>query len=368
MTRRLKIGILGTRGIPNRYGGFEQFAEFLAQALSGRGHDVWVYNSERHEFQGDTWNGIHIVHRPDPQERLGTAGQFLYDLRCINDARRRDFDVCLQLGYTSSSLWHRRWPRRAANVVNMDGLEWKRAKYNRWVRLFLRRAERWAAVNADELIADSPTIQFRLADQYGRRAHYIPYGASVFDAPDEKALKAFGLTPFGYHMIIARLEPENHIDLVIRGCLSGRPEKPLLIVGRTETRYGARLRRSFGAAPGVRFLGGIFDRTALDNLRYFSHLYFHGHSVGGTNPSLLEAMGGRALIAAHDNVFNRSVLDEDAFYFSDEAQIADILRSVQSKAEYAGFLDRNSAKIRAQYSEDRIVDLYESVFLQAASG
>jgi hypothetical protein len=365
VNRTLKIGILGTRGIPNRYGGFEDCAEFLALGLTARGHDVWVYNSDRHELRGDTWNGVHIVHRHDPAKTLGTAGQFLYDLHCINDARLRNFDICLHLGYTSDSLWHRRWPRSARNIVNMDGLEWKRSKYGAGARLFLKLAERWAAMNADALIADSPAIQLRLAERYGRQAHHIPYGAPVFKDPDEKALEAFGVRPYGYHMVMARLEPENHTGLIIRGCRAMRPNTPLLIVGNTDTRYGGRLRRAFGAESAIRFLGGIFDRTILDNLRYFSHLYFHGHSVGGTNPSLLEAMGCRALVAAHDNVFNRTVLEGDAFYFSNEAQIMAILRSVGPKSGHPGFLDRNEAKIRTLYAERRILDLYEAVFLGA---
>src|SRR5436190_17197589 len=152
----MKIGILGTRGIPNAYGGFEQFAEHLSAGLVKKGHEVVVYNSSLHPYQHEQWHGVQIIHCKDPENKLGTAGQFFYDWNCINDARKRDFDIVLHLGYTSDSLWHWRWPRKAINIVNMDGLEWKRSKYNRVTQRFLKWAESLAANNADILIADSP--------------------------------------------------------------------------------------------------------------------------------------------------------------------------------------------------------------------
>src|SRR5438045_1972055 len=126
MKLKLKIGILGCRGIPNAYGGFEQFAEYLSAALVERGHDVWVYNSHKHPYQYNVWKGVHIVHCIDWEYRLGAAGQFVYDYNCLTDARKRNFDVLLQLGYTSNSIWYMRWPKNTINLVNMDGLEWKR--------------------------------------------------------------------------------------------------------------------------------------------------------------------------------------------------------------------------------------------------
>lgn len=121
----MKIGLLGTRGIPNRYGGFEQIVEYLSAGLSEKNHEVFVYNSHNHPYKEKKWSGVNIIHCKDPEYRFGTAGQFIYDLNCINDARKRRFDVLLHLGYTSDSIWHRRWPKNAINIVNMDGMEWK---------------------------------------------------------------------------------------------------------------------------------------------------------------------------------------------------------------------------------------------------
>ncbi len=139
----MKIAIIGTRGIPNHYGGFEQFAEYLSLGLVEKGHMVTVYNSHTHPYQGNDWNGVKIIHCKDPEDKLGTIGQFVYDYNCIRDTRKRNYDIILQLGYTSSSVWGRLLPRKKSIITtNMDGLEWKRTKYSQKVQKFLQYAEK----------------------------------------------------------------------------------------------------------------------------------------------------------------------------------------------------------------------------------
>ncbi len=364
----MKIGILGTRGIPNRYGGFEQCAEYLAVGLVERGHDVWVYNSDDHEYKGDVWQGVHIIHCKDPENKYGTFGQFIYDRNCFKDAKKRGFDILLQLGYTSNSIWYRIWPKDCKNIVNMDGLEWKRSKYNKYVQQFLKKAEKWAAIHADELIADSVGIQSYLKDKYQKASHFIPYGAEEFLNADETVLKAYSLQPYEYYLLIARMEPENNIEIIIKGYLQSNSSKPLVIVGKTNNAFGTYLLNTYGGNNNISFLGGIYDTVVVNNLRYYSLLYFHGHSVGGTNPSLLEAMGCRALIAAHNNVFNKSVLgEEDAFYFRDESEVGRIIEEVKAKEIYHYKLSNNIDKIVKLYNWDYIVYSYEKVFLQSLS-
>ncbi len=366
MAKHINIGILGTRGIPNRYGGFEQCAEYLAAGLVKKGHRVWVYNSHDHEYQEKEWNGVHIIHCYDAEKKLGTAGQFIYDLNCIRDARKRNFDVLLQLGYTSNSIWHKLWPKHCKNVVNMDGLEWKRTKYSKYVQRFLKKAEAWAAMNADVLVADSVGIEKYLKEEYNKPAHFIAYGAPIFNDPFEAILDKYRLQPFNYNMLIARMEPENNIEMILKAHVQSGTGRELLVVGKTENAYGQHLVGLYGEKPGVRFLGGIYDTVLINNLRYFSHLYFHGHSVGGTNPSLLEAMGCKSLIAANDNLFNRGVLGEDAFYFADHEELISIIRTVALKANEEQRLQNNLRKIRDQYNWPRIVDEYEKVLVDAA--
>ncbi|XZF16651.1 DUF1972 domain-containing protein [Chitinophagaceae bacterium MMS25-I14] len=365
MNKVLKIGILGSRGIPNRYGGYEQCAEYLAAGLAEKGHEVYVYNSHNHEYQGSTWNGVHIIHCNDPEHKMGTAGQFIYDLNCIRDARRRAFDIVLQLGYTSSSVWWWYWPAEALNLVNMDGLEWKRSKYSKKVQWFLKHAERWAAMHGNGLIADSLGIQQHLKDVYKKDSVFIPYGAEIFESPTPEAIQAYNLQPFSYDLLIARMEPENNIEMIIRGHQAAGGNRPLVVVGKTDNSFGTYLKTKYSTGSNILFTGGIYEKDAINNLRYYSYLYFHGHSVGGTNPSLLEAMACNALIAAHDNVFNRTVLGDDAFCFSDSSDVSRLVVSVTDRSRYKSYQQNNLQKIRDRYSWPRIVHEYEQMMLQA---
>jgi len=358
----LRIGILGTRGIPNRYGGFEQCAEYLAKGLVEKGHQVWVYCSSAHEYQKPVWEGVQLIHCKDPEPRIGTAGQFLYDLHCFRDARKRKFDVLLQLGYTSSSIWRRYWPK-TINIVNMDGLEWKRSKYSSKVQRFLKLAEKWAALHADALVADSIGIKDYLESAYRKPSTFIPYGAEIFASPDERYLEMQQVPPYGYDLLIARMEPENNIEMILEGHLQANSNYPLLVVGGTANKFGQYLKEKFGQQPLIRFTGGIYDAALINNLRYFSRLYYHGHSVGGTNPSLLEAMGCRCLIAAHNNAFNRAVLGVDGFYFRSAHEVAALSASVTTKERQSEWLSANLQKIETIYNWPAVVAAYEQLML-----
>ena len=354
----MRIGILGTRGIPNQYGGFEQFAEYAAPLLVERGHEVFVYNSSSHPFNLKEWKGVTLIRKKDPENRLGTFGQFIYDFNCILDARNRKFDVILQLGYTSSSIWSLFFPKDPLLITNMDGLEWKRTKYSKSVRWFLKQAEKWAVKYSDRLIADSTIIQSYLQVNHGQRATYIPYGATQFNEPDELFLLKYRLKKFQYNMMVARIEPENNIEPIIKGHVESRTTQSLLIIGNCKNKYAAALQKKY-MDPRIIFYGPLFDIDELNQLRYFSSFYFHGHSVGGTNPSLLEAMASQALIVAHKNGFNQDVLGEDAFYFSNSKDIMHLLNTDVKKHDHADKVAANFAKIESDFSWEHIVDLLE---------
>ncbi|MEI8047717.1 MAG: DUF1972 domain-containing protein [Bacteroidota bacterium] len=357
----MKIGILGTRGIPNNYGGFEQFAEYLAVGLVELGVEVWVYNSHNHPCKETSWNHVNLIHCFDPEYRMGLAGQFIYDFNCITDSRSRNFDVLLQLGYTTNSIWCRLLPRNAKVVTNMDGLEWQRSKYNKFIRHFLKYAEKLAAKSSNLLIADALPINDYLQKTYHTPSAYISYGADVFELPDENTLKPFNIRPGEYFLLIARLQPDNHIEEIIKGVIAYGTTFPLLVVGNTKNRFGKYLAEKYTSAY-VQFLGSIFDKDILNQLRHFSGIYFHGHSAGGTNPSLLEAMAASATICAHDNAFNRSVLGNDALYFETEIDIAKILNTHSEKPDYKLFIVNNLAKIRQNHTWKNIIASYYNAF------
>ena len=361
----MKIAIIGTRGIPNHYGGFEQFAEYLSLGLVNKDHEVWVYNSHLHPYQEKSWKGVNIIHCKDMEDKVGTAGQFFYDLNCILDARKRNFDIILQLGYTSSSVWGGLLPEKPIIITNMDGLEWKRSKFSKKVQYFLKKAEKWAINTSDHLVADSVGIQQHLKTNFNVDSTYIPYGAHVFNSPNKELLKTYKLEEHQYSILIARMEPENNIETILDGYHKSENENPFLVIGKTENEFGTYLKEKFKENNKIQFLGGIYDIEVLNNLRYYAGFYFHGHSVGGTNPSLLEAMSSGAFIVANDNIFNKSILEKEALYFSNSDDVAIILtETIEDKREH--FVANNIQKIKTLYTWDKIINDYEKLFIKLA--
>lgn len=362
--KKLKIGIIGTRGIPNHYGGFEQFAELLSVFLAKRNHQIFVYNSSNHPYKEKTYKGVNIIHKYDPEEKIGTAGQFIYDLNCILDSRKQNFDIILQLGYTSSSIWSFLFPKKSIIITNLDGLEWKRSKYSNFVKKFLQFAERLAVVKSDFLVSDSIGIQNYHTSKYKVDSKFIAYGSTVFNSPNDSLLKEYNLKPNNYNMLIARIEPENNIETILDGVVLSRTKEKFVVVGNyTRSSFSKKLVKKYEAYTNILFLGSIYNVEILNNLRYHSNLYFHGHSVGGTNPSLLEAMGCSCLIVAHDNEFNKSVLKENAFYFSNSEDVKNNLESI-NKSIAEEKITNNLLKIQEYYNSENINNLYLSYFYE----
>jgi glycosyltransferase involved in cell wall biosynthesis len=361
----VKIAILGTRGIPNHYGGFEQFAEYLSIELVREGHQVIVYNSHNHPYQLNEWNGVDIIHIADPEDTIGTAGQFVYDLLCIVDARKRGFDVILQLGYTSSSIWGGLLPKSAIIVTNMDGLEWKRSKYSKPVQRFLLFAEKLGVKYSDHLVSDSIGIQKYILDKYNRASTYIAYGAHCITTFRKDTLHQYKLQPSKYSMLIARLEPENSIELILDGVVASGSDEPFMVIGNHKTKYGEYLKCKYASNDNIHFLGGIYDIKKLNDLRYYCKFYFHGHTVGGTNPSLLEAMASGAIICAHDNIFNRSILGDDSQYFTRISDISRILTKDVVDEQREKMRNSNFQKIKQLYSWEYITEQYIKLFNEA---
>ena len=356
----MKIGILGTRGIPNNHGGFEQFAEYLSKGLVEQGHDVVVYNGSDHPFKDHTLSGVKIIRKWNPENLFGTFAQFLFDLLCILDSRKRGFDIILQLGYTSSSVFFNLHPKSSEVVTNMDGLEWKRSKYHPLIRKFLKFSERRAIRKSDFLVSDSIGIKDYLKKNYSIESEYIAYGSEVAGQFDDNIFNELKLQKVSYDLLIARMEPENNIEMVIQGHLNCPTSNNLIVVGGLKTPYAKYLLSKYTNGKII-FVGGIYNREKLDALRYESALYFHGHSCGGTNPSLLEAMGSNTLICAHENIFNKSILNENALYFKSVQDVENICRTVK-KEDHLNKIIYNSENIKNNFSITKIVLQYEVLF------
>ena len=358
----MKIAILGTRGIPNHYGGFEQFAQYLSEDLVNRGHEVYVYNSHTHPYQKSEWNGVNIIHCKDPENKIGTVGQFIYDLNCILDSRKRNFDIILQLGYATTSIWFWLLPKKAIVITNMDGLEWKRSKFSFLVKKIILFTEMLTVKTSHFLISDSTGIQNYLKNKYSVDSKYIPYGANLMKGvSNETILKDLSLEKGDYSLIVARMEPENSIETILKGFVASETKRKFLVIGNTDNKYGTYIKNKFSDSRII-YLGYVSEIDKLNVLRKNSYLYFHGHTVGGTNPSLLEAMSSSALICAHNNEFNKTILEEDSFYFNCQKCITILLNkdTLDSRDLY---ISNNIIKVKEKYSWDRIVSEYENFML-----
>ncbi|TSE30558.1 DUF1972 domain-containing protein [Tepidimonas charontis] len=358
----LRVAILGTRGIPARYGGFETFAEQLAVRLVQRGFEVTVYAEADGPVQPDQmYRGVRVRFRR--RRRWGPASVIAYDCACLWDARR-GYDLVYMLGY--GAAWACWWPRVWGTPVwiNVDGLEWARSKWSGLARLYLRLME-WAATRtATCLIADADAIARRFRQRYPRGAPCttIAYGADVVDPAQVpvEPLAAWGLTPAQYALVVARPEPENHILEIIEGFLQHGGQWPLVVVGDVSGATAYQRRLLALRSPRVRFIGPVYDSAGLTALRAHAAVYLHGHSVGGTNPSLLESMACGSLVIAHDNPFNREVAGDIADYFDSPTSLAAALEKLYRQPPAVLQRRRRWARdiIRRRYDWDRIADAY----------
>lgn len=367
MTVRKAVRILGIRGIPDRHGGFESFAQDLAPFLARRGWDVTVYCQEPHgETREDWWQGVRLVRIPSSQR--GAVGTIAFDWRSTRHASRSRALV-LVLGYNTAIFNAAYRLRGIPSLLNMDGVEWRRQKYNWLQRAWLLVNERIGPRLADYLVADHPVIEARYAAWRGvGPVAMVPYGARAVYAADSRVLARWQLTSHRYALVIARPEPENSIVEIVRAWSERLRGQPLVVLGSYDRRI-AYQRRVLDAAGGeVVFPGAIYERASVDALRRFATLYIHGHQVGGTNPSLVEALGAAAAVLAHDNAFNRWVCADAAVFFRDERQLAiqlDRLLTDESQPVLRALRHRARLRHGSAFDLDRRLLEYEQVLLAA---
>lgn len=363
----MKIAFVSTRGIPNNYGGLEEFTENVSVGLVKRGHDVIVYNPHTHPYSKDEFNGVRIKKKYSPEDKIGTAANFIYDYLSLYDAVRYEkCDAVLVCGYTTASVSFYICPfERSKIITNIDGIEWKRAKWNFFIQRLTRWFEKIAIKKSHGLVADNPGIEKYLEENFNKKSFFIPYAANLLESPDETILKEFSLQKNKYSIIIARLEPENNIEMILDGVRDAYSEDDIHIFASPNTRYGKHLVEKYRSCKKIVFRNWVSGQNTLNQLRHFSKIYFHGHSVGGTNPSLLEAMAGRAFIAAHDNVFNRNVLGSDSLYFKNAEDVKDIIENYDVLQQDRSLFEKNNIeKINTLYNWENITGMYEKMFFE----
>lgn len=352
--------ILGTRGIPAAHGGFETFAERLALHLASRGWRVGVYCQAEVERVRDrvstrTWNGITLI--TVEVALRGPAATLAFDAFCVKDAATRG-GVCLVLGYNGAAFLPYLRARGGRILTNMDGIEWRRPKWPLPVRAFFYGSEWIAAWSSQRLVADHPAIADHLARRRPRRAiATIPYGGDP--PPANLRPPPLGLEPGRYLVSIARIEPDNNI-LTLVEAFSRKPRGMRLVVLGT-LKVGNAYHRAVEDAAGLEVLmpGAIYEPEMVQSLRVHARAYLHGHTVGGTNPSLVEALWAGNAVIAHDNPFNRGTAGDGQFYFTDGDSCAAAIERVLTD-DGAVAAARAAARAQAErFRWDDVLAAYE---------
>jgi glycosyltransferase involved in cell wall biosynthesis len=368
----LRIAVIGCRGIPAGYSGFETFAEELSTRLVERGHDVTVYCRRGAQYLEETppeeYKGVRLLYTPFLRQReLETLS---HELTSIVDSARRPFDLYYFLGTRSAPFYVPvRWTKRIV-VVNTDGLEWKRRKWNRLGRAYLRFAE-WVAVRlaADHLVSDARAIARYFEETYGASSEYLTNGAYVLEDLPEGSLERWALEPGSYYLVACRIEPENNIDLIVREFLASGSERELVIAGgmNYRTPYWDQL-QGLGAGGRVRFLGPVYGPLLVEQLHLGCYGYLHGHEVGGTNPSLLKAMGCGNAVLALDTPFNAENLEgTGVLWRKDPGDLASRIRWAEDHPdELLELGGRARDRIRSFYTWDMVADRHDAFFRSIA--
>ncbi|SHE47049.1 DUF1972 domain-containing protein [Chryseobacterium takakiae] len=327
---KTKVAIIGTVGLPARYGGFETLTAHLVEELSDT-YDFTVYCSSKkysREERKESWKGSRLKYIP--LEANGIQSIF-YDSWSILHALRCS-DVLLILGVAGA--WLLPFVRLFTNkkiIISIDGIEWKRDKWPLAAKLYLWWAENLAVKYSHIDISDNESIQDYTSLRYETISRVIEYGAdhtklNVF--PSEQDLITYPFLSKSYAVKVCRIEPENNVSTILK-VFSENPEHHLVVVGNWENSpYGKDLKRTFSVFENISILDPIYDQHTLDIIRGNASLYIHGHSAGGTNPSLVEAMFLGLPVISYGVSYNRTTTGDQAFYFSNEEELKILLKTL----------------------------------------
>lgn len=351
----MKIALIGTRGVPAHYGGFETAVEEVGARLVEAGHEVVVFC--RGEGPRE-YRGMQLVHLPALRKRsLETLSHTA--LSVVHHALNGT-DAAILFNAANSPFLPILRARRIPVATHVDGLEWRRSKWGPAGRRYYRVAESLAVRWSDALIADAAGIADYYRTEFGADTRLIAYGAPQV-APGADRLAELDLSADGYYLVVARFEPENHVLEIVKGYVASPATRPLVVVGSAP--YSDAYTASIEAAADdrVRLLGGVWDQELLDQLYAGAHAYLHGHSVGGTNPSLLRAVGASTATIAFDSVFNREVLGAAGDYFTGPDDLAAVLDDYQPRTD-------GLAEVAARYDWDLVAQRYEQLCADLAAG
>lgn len=365
----MKIALIGTRGVPAQYGGFETCAEELGKRLVEKGHEIWVYGrSGYYDSKIKESAGMRLVFLPELKIKFfETLSHTFFSLL---HASVKKFDVLLVFNNANSPLLILPKILRKKVLFHMDGLEWKRGKWSRVGQKYYKFAEWLATKLSFELVSDSNELKKYFKKKYGKDSHYIAYGAPLQQSIEPSILVQFDLEPNEYFLMITRFEPENNPLLAVKAFETLNTGKKLVLVGGTKykSKYSEKIFST--KDKRVKFLGFQYDKKITRELLCNCCAYIHGNEVGGTNPALLEAMASGCFVICRDVVFNQEVLRDAGIYF--KKNISDLSKKIswviQNQNDLADKKNKAKAIIQEKYDWDIIVAAYEKLFSRVLKG
>jgi len=359
----MKIAIMGIRGIPANYGGFETFAENLSIRLVQKGHEVTVYGRTNIiDYRQKYYKGVEIVLLPTISHKYfdTVAHTFL----CVIHSLTRRYDVILICNSANAIFSFIPRLGRPRVAINVDGLEWQRDKWNVAGKLFYRISEFLATILSDQVVTDSIFIREYYLKRFKKFSTYIPYGAPTQKELTTEVLDKFGVKPNRYILYVSRMEPENNAHLVVKAFEQVKTEMNLVMVGDApySTDYIRQLRST--KDPRIIFTGYVFGKGYRE-FQSHAYLYVQATEVGGTHPALLEGMGFGNCVLANDVPEHREVIRDAGHYFktSDWQDLRDKMQYLVDHPEVvAQYRSKAVARIQEAYTWDRITDQYETLF------
>jgi glycosyltransferase involved in cell wall biosynthesis len=367
---KLRIAMIGTRGVPAAYGGFETAVEEIGRRLADRGHRVTVYCRTKDGSKPREFLGMRLVFLPALRskaiETLSHTG-----LSAIHAALTKRQDVSFVFNAANAPFLPLVRRRRVPIAVHVDGLEWKRGKWGKWGKRYYRLAEQLSVRWSDAVISDARGIADYYTREFGADTELLTYGAPVQTDPSSSRLPELDLTPHGYHLVVARFEPENHVAEIVAGYHASTSRLPLVVVGSApySDDYTARINDIANGDARIRILGGIWDQEQLDQLYANALTYLHGHSVGGTNPSLLRALGAGTAVIAYDVDFNREVLGGEGRFFGTSADVSLLIEAAEADpADAIEEGQRLQKHADTNYRWDDVTDGYAALLTRLKNG
>ena len=373
-SEKLRIGMLGLYGMPMtnlHFTGFETGFGEIAPRLVEAGHEVVIYcrrGSYPEAMRLPVYRGVRLVYVPSPGGKnfSGLVATFFAVLHALSvGSYDIFFFVNVGMGHHAALCS----AFRKKTVMNVDGLDWTRAKWGPVARRYFFSAARSAVRFCSELVTDAEAMRVFYMERFGKETTMIAYGAYVETSERPELIARFGVKPDDYYLIASRLIPENHADLIARAFLQSGTKKKLVIAGGAN--YDSPFHRELRAVAGENIIltGHIDDQEVIRELHCNCFAYVHGHSVGGTNPSLLKAMGYGNCILALDTVFNREALADGGIFFPrDESVLAEQMRVLEADPERLAELRRmGPERIRKNYTWEKIAGQYDTLFREVAA-